>query len=133
MQPLRQLQGQLPCVLISLILASCTTVNIMEAGVVKTEHYLGLPVISVTAGDKELAAVRVYGTGIMVSNSQLLIGYTDSFTVKLPADSERCSMVILITEPSEAESLLNELKLNRDIYSNICATPLTLIPGEPHD
>lgn len=104
-------------------LTACTTVQVIESGEVRVERHFGFPVVHIQSSHNALTAVRLHGTGIMVSDSTLILGYVDDFSVRqdLTNDNGNCSMVVLVEDDVDATALLQELRLNKNKYADICA------------
>lgn len=105
------------------LLTSCTTVQVIVGSSVQVERYFGFPVVNIQGSENALTAVRLQGTGIMVSDSNFILGHVDDFTVRqdLTKSNGNCSMIVLIEDEVNATELLQELRLNRNKYAGICA------------
>lgn len=105
------------------LLTSCTTVQVIESGSVRVERYFGFPVVNIQSSENALTAVRLQGTGIMVSDSHFIFGYVDDFTVRqdLTRSNGNCSMIVLVEDDVDATALLQEFRLNKNKYADICA------------
>ena len=115
------------------LLASCTTVQVMDGGTVKVERFFGMPMVQVTAGDSSIVAVRLHGVGVMVSDSNVLIGYADEFSIRKDLTRDNCSMVVLVDSNEDAANLLKEIKANREVYSDICTVNINAEKGTTND
>lgn len=102
-------------------LTSCTTVQIIEAGNLQTNYYPGFIQIKILASERGLSAVNQSGTGLMLADSQVVLGYFDVMQVKKNAAQDDCEVVILIENQQQSLALLTELQNYPAKYSNICA------------
>jgi hypothetical protein len=103
------------------LLISCTTVHVIEAGKLQTKYYPGFIQLNILASERGLSAVNQSGTGLMLTDSQFVLGYFDVMQVKKNAAQDHCEVIVLIENQQQSLALLTELQDNPAKYSNICA------------
>lgn len=108
-------------ILLTALLASCTTVHIIEAGELQTRFYPGFTQINVPASKRGLSAVKQTGTGLMLTDSQFVLGYFDVMQIKKNPAQDDCEVVVLIENQQQSLALLTELQNNPTKYNNVCA------------
>lgn len=108
-------------ILLTIFLASCTSIHIIEAGKLQTTYYPGFVQLKVPASDRGLSAVKQSGTGLMISDNQFVFGYFDVMQIKKNPAQDDCEVVILIENQQQSLALLTELQNYPAKYSNICA------------
>lgn len=103
------------------LLASCTTLHIIESGKLQTTYYPGFIQVEIPASERGLSAVKQSGTGLMLTDSQFVLGYFDVMQIKKNPAQDDCEVVILIENQQQSLALLTELQNYPAKYSNICA------------